>query len=177
MMSKYNHKLRGVSRMESLNIVLEQANKEYTDEEKLALANKKNSYYVAYLSELTVKSILPEVMEVLNVLNKRHIKIAIGSSSSNTKFILDKLKLLDSFDAIVDGTDIKNSKPDPEVFLKAAQRMELAPLNCAVVEDAIAGIDAANTADMVSFAISDANGYEKADFSLNNLKELLDVVQ
>ena len=117
---KINERLRGVSRMESLDIILEKANREYSQEEKNSFAERKNSLYRNLLEELTQNDILPGVMRVLEILKKNDIKVAIGSSSKNTEFILRKIGLHEYFDAISDGTQIKNSKPDPEVFLVAA---------------------------------------------------------
>ncbi|SEO12626.1 beta-phosphoglucomutase [Paenibacillus sp. OV219] len=168
-----NNRLRGVSRMESLAIILERADKSYSEEEKVALASKKNGYYVEYLSDLNASHILDGVQELLPGLKERNIKIAIGSSSRNAKLILEKIGLLHSFDAIADGSEIKNSKPDPEVFLLAAQKMGLEPAQCAVVEDAISGIDAANAANMISIAVSDAKTYDKAAYRLDGVEELL----
>ena len=170
---KINNRLRGVSRMESLEIILERAIKTYTEEEKLEMAQRKNNYYVEYLSELTDKDILPNVLKTLNALKEKNIKIAIGSSSKNTPIILKRIGLDDYFDAVSDGNNIKRSKPDPEVFLIACERLNILPVESIVVEDAKSGIDAANAGGMISIAISDAFGYEKADYSLKNIEDLL----
>ncbi len=172
-----NNRLRGVSRMESLEIILERAHKSYTDEEKVEMATKKNNYYVEYLSYLNEDNILPNVLHVLDELKKNNIKIAIGSSSKNTPLILKRIGLYNYFDAVSDGNDIKNSKPDPEVFLIAAQRLNLLPEECAVIEDAKSGIDAAKRGGMIAIAISDAFSYERADFSLKNIGDLLYLIQ
>ncbi len=171
-----NNRLRGVSRMESLNIILERSKKTYNDEEKNEMAQRKNNYYVEYLSNLTDKDILPNVFKVLEKLKEKNIKIAIGSSSKNTPIILKRIGLSEYFDAIADGNDIKKSKPDPEVFLLACERLKLSPKECAVVEDAKSGIDAAKSAKMVGIAISDAFSYEKADYSLKNIEDILNLV-
>ena len=165
-----NERLRGVSRMESLNIILERAEKEYTEDEKLALATRKNGYYVEFIQALTPDDILPGVMESLEALKAKGIKIAIGSSSKNTPIILKQIGLSDYFDAVSDGNNISNSKPDPEVFLKAADFLTMPYDNCAIVEDADAGIEAGKAAGMVTFAVGSAKG---GDFTLSNMKELL----
>ena len=143
-----NERLRGVSRMESLDIILEKANREYSQEEKNSFAERKNSLYRNLLEELTPSDILPGVMNVLETLKQNNIKVAIGSSSKNTEFILSKIGLHEYFDAISDGTQIKNSKPDPEVFLLAAKKLCIEPKNCLVVEDADAGVEAGLTGGM-----------------------------
>lgn len=166
-----NERLRGVSRMESLNIILERAEKEYTEEEKTALATRKNGYYAEFIQALTPDDILPGVMEALETLKAKGIKIAIGSSSKNTPIILKQIGLSDYFDAVSDGNNIQNSKPDPEVFLKAAEFLGMPNTDCAIVEDADAGIEAGKRAGMVTFAVGSATG---GDFKLSNMKELLE---
>ena len=166
-----NKRLRGVSRMESLEILLERSRKRYTVDEKLEMANRKNSVYVSLLGGLSPGDVTAENREALLLLRKKY-KLAIGSSSKNAKLILKAIGLQDFFDCIADGTDIKRSKPDPEVFLAAANKLGIAALYCAVVEDARAGIDAARAAGMTAIATGDAYGYEKADRSVHSLYEL-----
>lgn len=113
---------------------------------------------------------------VLRALKSRHIKLAIGSSSKNAGFILEKIKLTDFFDAVSDGNNITKSKPDPEVFLKAAEFLKLEPAECAVVEDAYAGIDAAIAGGFYSVGIGDASGYDKADMKIRRFSEVLNLV-
>lgn len=173
---KINNRLRGVSRMESLEIILEKSNKKYSDSEKLEMTDYKNVIYKKLLDNLTPKDILDNALEVLDFLRNMGILIAIGSSSKNTKRILDKIGLLEAFNAIADGTDIKKSKPDPEVFLVAAERLGLEPQSCLVIEDAIAGIEAAKNGYMYACAINDAIKSEKADFKIKNLKEIEHIV-
>lgn len=166
-----NERLRGVSRMESLEIILEKSNKEYSEEEKLSFAERKNSLYRNLLEELTSKDILPGVMNLLESLKNKGIKIAIGSSSKNTKFILNKIGLNDYFDAISDGTEIKNSKPDPEVFLLAAEKLSIEPKDCLVVEDADAGVEAGLDGGMKVLAVGYAASNEKANLRMKSLEE------
>ena len=164
---KINDRLRGVSRMESLEIVLEKAEKNYTEDEKIALAERKNNYYREYIEELTPANILPGVMKNLNELKENRIKIAIGSSSKNTPMILKNIGLENYFDAVSDGNNIINSKPDPEVFIKAAKMLSVACENCLIVEDADAGIIAGGNAGMYTLSVNGATG---ADFSFKNLE-------
>lgn len=169
-----NERLRGVSRMESLEIIMEKANKEYTNQEKIEMAEKKNSLYRELLNELTPKDILPGVMKVLENLKECRIKIAIGSSSKNTPMILEKIGLKDYFDAVADGNEIKNSKPDPEVFLLAAKKLEVAPEECLVVEDADAGVEAALAGGMKVVGVGAGENNESADYKVKDLS-LLDI--
>ncbi|MFH0992923.1 MAG: beta-phosphoglucomutase [bacterium] len=167
-----NHRLRGVSRMESLAILLEAAQCQYDNAEKIAMADFKNTLYVASLTGITPIDILPGVLDVLAELKTRRIRTAIGSSSKNARVILTRLGLANAFDAIVDGNDISRSKPDPEVFLKAADRIGIPPSACYVVEDAVSGIAAAAAAGMIPIAIGDAIRSPEARFRLRNIKEL-----
>lgn len=169
-----NHRLRGVSRMASLDIILEHADRTYTKEEKTHLAEFKNELYKKSLDQLTANELLPGVMEILETLKKENIAIAIGSSSKNAKKILKKIDLLDYFDAISDGTDISKSKPDPEVFLIAAEKLGLSPYHCAVVEDAHSGIEAAKAAGMLAFATGDAKSSTLKDADFEDLLNYID---
>ncbi len=170
---KINNRLRGVSRMDSLEIILEGGKREYSENEKIEIAEKKNEIYKGYLSKMTPSDVSDEVRKTLTELKKRGYLLAIGSSSKNTKYILERVALSDFFDAVSDGTNIKKSKPDPEVFLKAAEFIKLSPCECAVIEDAFAGIDAAKSGGMTAVAIGDAASYEKADIVLGTFSDLL----
>ena len=163
-----NNRLRGVSRMASLEIVLEKANREYSEKEKQEMAERKNNYYKDLICELTPNDILTGVTEKLDELKENGIKIAIGSSSKNTPIILKQIGLERYFDAVSDGNNITHSKPDPEVFLKAAEMLGIAPEDCMIVEDADAGIEAGKRAGMKTLAVQGANG---ADFKAKNLAE------
>lgn len=163
-----NNRLRGVSRMASLDIVLERADKEYSESEKQALAERKNNYYKELICELTPGDILPGAMETLEKLKENGIKIAIGSSSKNTPIILKQIGLDNFFDAVSDGNNIIHSKPDPEVFLKAAEMLKIAPEDCMIVEDADAGIEAGKCAGMKTLSVQGAKG---ADFEVSDLEE------
>lgn len=172
-----NNRLRGVSRMESLDIVLERASKIYSDEEKRALAEKKNSLYVELLSNMSEKDVSEDVMNTLLTLKERGYKIAIGSSSKNAKRILERVGLSDTFDEIADGNDIQRSKPDPDVFLVAAKKLLLASEEAVVVEDAIAGVKAGKAANMLTFAVGDASQNKAADYNLTILSEILEYLK
>lgn len=163
-----NNRLRGVSRMESLEIVLERATKEYSDEGKLQLAERKNGYYKEFITKLTPADILPGAMNTLVELKENGIKVAIGSSSKNTPVILKQIGLSDYFDAVSDGNNITNSKPDPEVFLKAADMLGIPYAECMIVEDADAGIEAGKRAGMKTMSVHNAKG---ADVALKDLTE------
>ena len=168
-----NNRLRGVSRMASLEIILEKANKEYTQEEKNALCEKKNNLYRESLKELTPKDVDKDTLATLIRIKNLGIKTAIGSSSKNTKFILERIGLDTFFDEIVDGNMIKNSKPDPEVFLLAAQKIGLNPKDCIVVEDAFAGVEAAKRGGFTSYGIGDAKKSPNTDYPLDSFSDIL----
>ncbi len=172
---KINDRLRGVSRMASLEIVLERATKTYTDEEKEILANRKNEYYKQSLESLTEADRLPDVTQTLASLRERGYKLAIGSSSKNTPIILRKIGYENYFDAVSDGNNIKRSKPDPEVFLKAAEFLGEEPKNCYVVEDAEAGIDAAVGGGFKAIGVGPASKYCKTEIGLERFSDLLNL--
>ncbi len=165
---KINDRLRGVSRMASLEIVLERASRSYTEEEKVALAARKNDYYRDLIRELTPSDILPGAMENLNELKENGILVAVGSSSKNTPLILRRIGLDAFFDAVSDGNNISRSKPDPEVFLKAAEMLGTDPADCLVVEDADAGIEAGRRGGMKTLSVKGAKG---ADYFAPDLSD------
>lgn len=172
-----NNRLRGVSRMDSLDIILEKSQKIYTSEEKIKLATQKNEIYKELLNkELSPKSILPGVDELISYCKQKGYKIAIGSSSKNTKLILEKIGLINSFDAIADGSEITKSKPDPEVFLLAAKKLNLNSSECYVIEDAISGIEAAKNGGMTPIAIKDAKNSPFATIKVNDLTSLINLI-
>jgi len=171
-----NHRLRGVSRMESLDIVLERAGRSYSQQEKHQLAERKNDTYKELLTSLTASDLLPEVQETLDALRSKGLKLAIGSSSKNAPFILDKIGLGGFFDAIADGNHIRNSKPDPEVFLLAANKIGELPEHCLVVEDAEAGVEAGLRAGMAVAAVGDARNGGRAHVNLDSMGQLVSVI-
>lgn len=172
-----NHRLRGVSRMDSLEIILERyEGPDLSLREKEKLAEKKNEIYRTLLESMTPDDVTKEVRDTLTKLREKGYKLAIGSSSKNAKFILEKVELKDAFDAISDGNNITKSKPDPEVFLKAAEYLGLPPKACMVVEDAEAGIEAAKKGGMYAAGIGEAAKSINADESLKTFSELVDIV-
>lgn len=174
---KINNRLRGVSRKESLEIILEKANREYDVLEKENLLIKKNQEYVNSLSTLSKENILPGINELISYLKVHNYHIAIGSSSKNAKIILEKIGLRDMFDIIVDGWDVKNSKPAPDLFLLAAYRLNISPFECAVIEDAVAGIKAAKAAKMLAIAINFKNDCQLADLNIKHPKEIIQYLE
>jgi beta-phosphoglucomutase len=173
-----NNRLRGVSRMESLEIILEKYDGEtLSDECKEQLACRKNDIYRELLAEMTEKDVAEEIRTVLKEIRLRGYKVALGSSSKNAKFILERVRLRDAFDAISDGNNITRSKPDPEVFLKAAEFLGRKPEECLVVEDAIAGIQAGIACGMKTAAIGDAVKCSEADYNLIAFNELLEILK
>ena len=170
-----NNRLRGVSRMESLNIILERADKTYTEQEKEAFATEKNEVYKELLKQMTPEELSLEVKDTLEELRNRGILLSIGSSSKNAGFILNRLGLGDFFDAVSDGNNISHSKPDPEVFLKAAEFLKLPVSECLVVEDAEAGRLAAKNGGMDSAAIGDAVKSDLPQYKLETFSDLLNI--
>lgn len=165
-----NERLRGVSRMESLAIILERAKKNYSEQEKIAMAEFKNNIYRESLKDLSPDDVFPGVLDFIHLLQRKGIKIAIGSSSKNTKFILKQVGLYETFaGAISDGTNISKSKPDPEVFLKAAEMVGVEPENCLVIEDADAGIESAKAAGMIAMGMGYASKHPLNDYSVEDI--------
>ena len=171
-----NNRLRGVSRMESLEIILERyEGSPLSRSDKEKVAEKKNEIYRKSLAEMTPNDVTEETRNTLIELKNRGYKLAIGSSSKNAKFILERVGLTQYFDAISDGTNITKSKPDPEVFLKAAEFLGEEASECVVVEDAYSGIDAAKSAGMEAIGIGDAYSYDRADYRISFFSELLEI--
>ena len=171
-----NNLLRGVSRMASLEIILEKADRAYTEEEKNAFAEEKNTLYRSLLGRMSASDLSDEVRATLDALRAQGLKLAIGSSSRNTPFILDRIGLGRYFDAVADGNCITRSKPDPEVFLKAASFLGLDPGVCLVVEDAHAGVQAARAGGFDCAAMGDARDDALADYHMMSFAELLQAV-
>ncbi len=167
-----NARLRGVSRMESLEIILERAKKEYTPEEMVALATRKNKYYVDLISELDASALLPGAVATVSALREMGVGVAIGSSSRNAPLIMERLDMGELFDAVADGNQISRSKPAPDVFLLAARKLGLPPEACLVVEDADAGVNAALAAGMRVLAVGAAKGHPGAHLSAETLQDI-----
>ncbi|MCB2294981.1 beta-phosphoglucomutase [Clostridium algoriphilum] len=168
-----NERLKGVSRMNSLEIILEIGNITLDDDTKIELAEKKNTWYVEYISKLTPTDILPGVIDFIESVKESNLKIALGSASKNSMLILNKLNLTHYFDAIIDGTKVSRAKPDPEVFLKGAQALKVLPCQCIVFEDAQAGIDAAINAGMLSIGIGSKDILKKANLVLSGFSNII----
>lgn len=172
-----NHRLRGISRMESLDIVLEEVPDKYSPAEKQRFSEAKNDTYRKLLEAMSPEDVSEEVRSTLAELKRRGYLLAIGSSSKNAGFILDKTDLRKYFDAVSDGNNITRSKPDPEVFQKAAEYLKLSAADCCVVEDAEAGIDAAKAAGMHAVGIGEASRYAQTDSPIDDFTQLLQVVK
>lgn len=172
-----NERQKGVSRMESLEILLEVGGcTNLSREKKEELAAKKNEWYKEYLYEMTPADILPGAKEFMEYLRHRGIKIALASASKNAPIILEKLNITGLFDAIVDGNSVSKAKPDPEVFLKAAEKLGIHPSECFVFEDAQAGVEGAKRAGMRVIGIGDRNILQKAEVVVNGFPEIEPVI-
>lgn len=167
-----NERLKGVSRMASLDILLEVGNVQLDDETKITLAEKKNSWYVDYISSMDESEILPGSLSFLKELKEHGIKVALGSASKNAMMILNNANLVPYFDAIIDGTKTSNAKPDPEVFLLGAEAVQVSPQHCVVFEDAEAGIEAAVRAGMRSIGIGSPGTLTQAEDVVSSLAEM-----
>jgi len=167
-----NELLKGVSRVASLEIILNIGKVQLTEEQKTALLKEKNKQYLGYIATMGDDEILPGIKELLLYLKDQKIPFALGSASKNARLILKILGLYDLFDTIVDGNDVSLAKPDPEVFLIAAKRLDKNPKDCIVIEDAMAGIKAANAAKMISIGIGDKKILKEADYNLIGTNEL-----
>lgn len=172
-----NNRLRGVSRMKSFEIILEGYDGQLSDEEKMVYVTEKNEIYKKLLLHMSPADLSEEVKETLKKLKRLSIRLAIGSSSKNTAAILRQIGLEHFFDAVSDGNNISKSKPDPEVFVKACQMLKIRPLDCLVVEDAKAGLEAAIAGGMACAALGDATHYNLATYNLTSFSDLLNVLE
>ena len=166
---------RGISRMESLEIVLEHANHIYSAEEKERFAQEKNEAYQAMLARLSPSDLPADVLPTLRELRRRGYRLALASGSKNAGLILTRTGLRPLLDAVADGTCITRSKPDPEIFLTAAQMLDLSPQACAAVDDAVAGVQAGRAAGMVTVGIGDSARRSAGDYNLMCFGQLLDL--
>ncbi|MCX7656823.1 MAG: beta-phosphoglucomutase [Treponemataceae bacterium] len=171
-----NERLKGVSRMKSLDILLEIGNISCSLEEKERLAEQKNRWYTELLQSLSEKDLLPGSLECLKILKESGYLIALGSASKNAKFIIDRLGIYSYFDVIVDGTLVEKAKPDPEVFIKAAEMLKLCSSQCIVFEDSKAGIEAAKSCGMIAIAVGKKENLPGADFYIYSLADLLELL-
>ena len=162
--------------MASLEVVLEKTDKKFSDEEKTALAEKKNDMYVKSLESLDKSAVLDGVFDFITYLRNNGIRTAVGSASKNTPVILEKTNLADKFDAVSCGLDTQKSKPDPEVFLIAAKKLGIAPSECVVIEDSDAGIEAAKAGGMYAIAMGVAENNSKAEISVSSIGSLYKII-
>tara|TARA_R110002073_G_scaffold14554_3_gene59389 strand:- start:19266 stop:19940 length:675 start_codon:yes stop_codon:yes gene_type:complete len=169
---KQNEQLKGISRIRSLEKILEWGGITLSEEKFIELMTKKNNDYLNYVNKMNESEILPDVTKILEHLESKNQPIALGSASKNARAILQKVNLYDYFDAIVDGTNVTKAKPDPEVFLNAAKFLNVAPAHCIVFEDSVAGVQAANIAGMISIGIGDKNVLSEADFIFKDFTEI-----
>jgi len=167
-----NEQLKGVSRVKSLEKILSWGNKTISEDEFMALMAKKNDDYLSYIDKMGESEILPDVPKILNHLNENNQGIALGSASKNARKILQKVNLISNFQAIVDGNDVSKAKPDPEVFLIGAKALNQKPENCIVFEDSVAGVQAANNANMISIGIGDKTVLSEADYVFKDFTEI-----
>ncbi|GIQ59235.1 beta-phosphoglucomutase [Flavobacterium collinsii] len=161
---EHNELLKGVSRVRSLDIILELGNVQASQEDKDKWLIQKNEDYLSYLVDMNESEILPGVFKILQLLKEKNQGIALGSASKNARPILEKTGILSYFDVIVDGNDVTNAKPDPEVFLKAAQLLQISPENSFVFEDSVAGVQAANIGKMTSIGIGSKTILHEAEY-------------
>ncbi len=167
-----NEMFKGVSRKRCLEILLEIGDIKATQEQFDTWMVEKNVDYLQYIDKMDATEILPDVKKVLEFLVANNQPIALGSASKNAQPILEKVGLLPYFDSIVDGNNVTKAKPDPEVFLIAAKQLGVTPENCVVFEDAVAGIEAANNANMISIGIGDENVLNEADYNFKDFTEM-----
>jgi beta-phosphoglucomutase len=167
-----NERLKGVSRIDSLEIILELSNRSYLPEQKAEFAARKNAWYIDYINRMTPAEILPGSSEFIAEIKKADIKVAIGSASKNTPLLLERVGLNEMFDAVADGNLVKKAKPDPEVFLKAAEMLKVKNNECVVFEDAAAGVKAAINAGMKCVGIGSQKILGEADLVIAGLNEM-----
>jgi beta-phosphoglucomutase len=167
-----NEKLKGVSRVRSLELILQWGGVTKTAAEQEILATKKNEWYVEMISHMTPSEILPGAKEFLESCRAAGLKTALGSASKNSEMILDKINLAGLFDVVIDGNKVNKAKPDPEVFLKGAETLNVAPADCVVFEDAIAGIEAAVNGGMKAVGIGSPKVLTEADMVVSGLNEM-----
>jgi len=167
-----NERLKGVSRMASLEIILGIGNRKVNERQKLEYATLKNSWYIDYISKMTPNEVLPGCLTFIEELKNANVRVAIGSASKNTPMILEKIGIRDLFDAVADGNIVREAKPNPEVFIKAAEMVGIKPGKCVVFEDAVAGVQAALNAGMMCIGVGSPKILRKAHFVVPGLNEM-----
>ncbi len=169
---EFNETLKGISRTESLELILAEGGLTLPDDRKAELARQKNDWYLELVSRMSPNDILPGIPAFFAQTRQAGIKTALGSVSKNARLILDRIGMIDAFDAIIDGNKISNSKPDPEVFLKGAAELNVIPAGCVVFEDAVAGIAAGKTGGMKTVGIGSPDVLTAADIVLPSLENI-----
>jgi len=172
-----NNRLRGVSRMESLEIILSYTGQQFSDAEKETIAAEKNEIYKADLENLSPQSVSADTIEMLDSLQEMGVRLAIGSSSKNAEFILEKTGIAHYFEVVASGNTITKTKPDPEVFLLAAQLLGAEPKDCLVVEDAYAGVEAAQSGGFDCAGMGDAYTSELVTYQIKEIGEICDIAK
>jgi beta-phosphoglucomutase len=167
-----NERLKGVSRMASLEIILGIGNRKADERQKQEYAALKNSWYIDYISKMTPDEVLPGCLSFIRELRNANIRVAIGSASKNTPMILERVGIRELFDAIADGNNVTEAKPNPEVFIKAAEMVGIKPGKCVVFEDAVAGVQAALNAGMMCIGVGSPKILRKAHFVVPGLNEM-----
>jgi beta-phosphoglucomutase len=167
-----NEQLKGISRMESLDLILKWGNITLTEEAKNEWATRKNAWYLELVIQMTPNEVLKGVPEFLKALRANGIKIALGSASKNSRLILEKIKMIEYFDVIIDGNNITKGKPDPQVFLLGAEATNCNPADCVVFEDALAGVQAGKAGGMRVIGVGDSEILHEADFVIKGFEEM-----
>ncbi len=167
-----NEQLKGLSRIDSIEKLLEIKGISLDEDEKIRLAELKNNYYIELIQGLSPSDILPGVIDLIRLLRDNDMKTALGSSSKNAIFIIEKLQIADYFDVVIDGNDVSKAKPDPEVFLLSARKLSIEPSECVVLEDSASGIEAAINGGMKSIGVGSTSILSKANIVVASLEEL-----
>lgn len=167
-----NEQLKGISRVKSLEKILQWGEVNLTEDEFMEQMAMKNDHYLSYVSTMTAEDILPGVSEMINYLAELNVPIALGSSSKNARIILEKINLQQRFQIVVDGNDVTKAKPNPKIFLIAASKLKIEPENCIVFEDSMAGVQAANFANMTCIGIGDKKVLHEADYIFSDFTEI-----
>ncbi|MYM71582.1 beta-phosphoglucomutase [Duganella sp. FT134W] len=167
----FNENLKGIDRMGSLDLILASSSRTYTPEEKLALADAKNLHYQELIATMSSKDLLPGAVEALDTVRRAGMRIGLASVSKNAFTVLERLGITDKFDYVVDAATIARGKPDPEIFLKAARELGVAPVDCLGVEDAVAGVASIKSAGMFALGIGHPFVLTEADVVITSLKE------
>ncbi len=167
-----NEQLKGISRMESLDLILKWGNVILSEEEKIEWATRKNAWYLELVLQMSPDEVLKGVPAFLKSLRANGIKIALGSASKNSRLILEKIKMIEFFDVIIDGNDLTRGKPDPQVFLLGAEAIGCKPADCVVFEDALAGVQAGKAGGMKVIGVGDAKILHEADFVIKGFEEM-----